>query len=99
MLQPSEEERALSLRIRNLGLLDWSIWSREDSVGGTARAAGRGRLAGLVVDLGSIQVERERAAVAEAVLAELWELRDRRRPTLCVIDEAHNVCPATTASR
>ena len=51
----------------------------------------------LVIDLGSIQVERERAAVAEAVLAQLWELRDRRRPTLCVIDEAHNVCPATSS--
>jgi len=93
---PSPEEAALSLRIRNLGLLEWSIWSREDRESGLLERLGEDDWRALVVDLGSIQVERERAAVAEAVLAELWELRDRRRPTLCVIDEAHNVCPATT---
>ena len=94
---PSPEEAALSLRIRNLGLLEWSIWSREDRESGLLERLGEDDWRALVVDLGSIQVERERAAVAEAVLAELWELRDRRRPTLCVIDEAHNVCPATSS--
>jgi hypothetical protein len=96
IVHPSEEERALSLRIRNLGLLDWSIWSREDSAGGLLERLGQDDWRALVVDLGSVQAERERAAVAEVVLATLWDLRDRRRPTLCVIDEAHNVCPATT---
>jgi uncharacterized protein len=96
LLHPSAEEQALSLRIRNLGLLDWSIWSREDRESGLLQRLGEDDWRALVIDLGSVQAERERAAAAEAVLARLWELRDRRRPTLCVIDEAHNVCPPTS---
>jgi uncharacterized protein len=85
--------RALALRIRNLGVLEWSVWSRD--------ADDRGLLADLeerdwrclVVDLGSIAIPAERALVAAAVLSKLWALRAERRPVLVVIDEAHNVCP------
>jgi DNA helicase HerA-like ATPase len=94
---PAPEEAALSLRIRNLGLLDWSIWSLDNPESGLLERLRADDWRALVVDLGSVQQERERAAVAEAVLAELWALRDRRRPTLCVIDEAHNVCPASSS--
>jgi uncharacterized protein len=94
LLNPTPEMAALSLRIRNLGLLNWSIWSRDDASPGLLDRLAADDWRALVVDLGSVQVERERAAVAEAVLSQLWEMRERRRPTLCVIDEAHNVCPA-----
>ena len=49
----------------------------------------------LVVDLGSLPTREEQAAVSEAVLASLWRDRAARRPVLVVIDEAHNVCPAS----
>ncbi|HEU0194247.1 MAG TPA: ATP-binding protein [Gaiellales bacterium] len=94
LLDPGPEMAALSLRVRNLGLLGWSIWSREDGSPGLLDRLSADDWRALVVDLGSVQLERERAAVAEAVLSRLWEMRERRRPTLCVIDEAHNVCPA-----
>jgi DNA helicase HerA-like ATPase len=48
----------------------------------------------LVVDLGSLGSREQQAVVAAGVLAELWRRRSERRPTLVVIDEAHNVCPA-----
>lgn len=96
LAEPDADMTRLALRIRNLGLMKWSVWSREDSSAGLLERLGEDDWRGLVVDLGSVQVERERATVAEAVLAKLWEMRDRRRPTLCVIDEAHNVCPAAS---
>ncbi|HUA45795.1 MAG TPA: ATP-binding protein [Solirubrobacteraceae bacterium] len=85
--------RALALRIRNLGALEWPLWSR--------RADDRGLMADiesrdwrcLVVDLGSIALPAERALVSAAVLSKLWAMRAERRPVLLVIDEAHNVCP------
>jgi uncharacterized protein len=97
LADPPPELAALSLRVRNLGLLEWSIWSRDDASPGLLDRLAADDWRALVVDLGSVQLERERAAVAEAVLSRLWEMRERRRPILCVIDEAHNVCPAAPA--
>jgi uncharacterized protein len=85
--------RALALRIRNLGVLDWPVWSRDHADRGLLAEIDRGDRRCLVVDLGSIGNVAERALVSAAVLGRLWARRAERRPTLVVIDEAHNVCP------
>jgi DNA helicase HerA-like ATPase len=87
----SEEARLLALRLRNLGIAEWELWS----------GAGRSLLDELdgggwqclVLDVGGLELPAERAVVAEAVLAHLWRERRRREPVLVVVDEAHNVCP------
>jgi uncharacterized protein len=86
----SEVARRLTLRIRNLGVLDWAIWAGErrpalDQLEPDWRA--------LVLDLGSLHEPYERSVVAAATLSTLWERRHERQPVLIVIDEAHNVCP------
>jgi uncharacterized protein len=90
------DTRRLGLRVANLGVLDWSIWS-----------GGRGRSLVdeleqptsrcLVIDLGSLDTINEQRLIAETVLSTLWRNRSRRQPCLIVIDEAHNVCPAKPA--
>ncbi|GAA1552782.1 hypothetical protein GCM10009789_02940 [Kribbella sancticallisti] len=84
---------ALGLRAANLGVLDWSVWARDDP-GSLLQELEHGERRCLVVDLGSLDTQQEQALVAEAVLSTLWRLRARRVPVLVVIDEAHNVCPA-----
>ncbi|MFD1504646.1 ATP-binding protein [Georgenia yuyongxinii] len=84
--------RQLGRRAKNLGILDWGVWSRggdslvDELRHPTARC--------LVVDLGSLGSPQEQRLVAAAVLATLWEQRLRHRPCLVVVDEAHNICPA-----
>ena len=90
------ETRRLGLRAANLGVFDWSIWSR-----------GRGRSLVkeleeptsrcLVIDLGSLNTINEQRLISETVLSTLWRNRSRRQPCLIVIDEAHNVCPSQPA--
>jgi uncharacterized protein len=90
------DTRRLGLRAANLGVLNWSIWSR-----------GRGRSMVdelqeptsrcLVVDLGSLDTINEQRLISETVLSTLWRNRSRRQPCLIVIDEAHNVCPRQPA--
>jgi uncharacterized protein len=90
---PHPTARALLQRARNLGVTGWSIWAGERGgsvIGALADATARM----LVVDLGSLGSREEQSVVAAGVLAELWRRRSERRPTLIVIDEAHNVCPA-----
>jgi DNA helicase HerA-like ATPase len=86
--------RELGLRAQNLGVLDWSVWSRGTSPSlldelrsPTARCT--------VVDTGSLGSLPEQRLISQAVMAALWEARADHTPTLVVIDEAHNVCPAT----
>jgi DNA helicase HerA-like ATPase len=90
----SEQEaaRQLALRITNLGVSGWSVWAhgRESSSADVIR----GNTRGLVLDTGTLASASEKAVVAGAVLGGLWRTRERRQPTLIVIDEAHNVCPA-----
>jgi DNA helicase HerA-like ATPase len=87
------QAHALGLRIRNLGVDRWGVWSRGEE--GSAIAALEERSSRcLVVDLGSLDTRQEQSLVGGAVLASLWERRAERRPILIVIDEAHNVCPA-----
>jgi DNA helicase HerA-like ATPase len=88
--------RRLGLRIRNLGVERWGVWARE--VGGSVLGAlDDPDVRCLVVDLGSLPTPEEQALVAESVLRGLWDRRLDRRPVLVVVDEAHNVCPATPA--
>ncbi len=85
--------RELGLRAANLGVLDWSIWAREQT-GSILEDLENPEHRCLVVDLGSLNTPEEQSVVAEAVLSTLWNRRARREPVLVVIDEAHNVCPA-----
>jgi DNA helicase HerA-like ATPase len=88
-----DDERRLVARARNLGVLEWQLWSggKGGSVLGDVTDPS---VRCLVVDLGSLGTREEQALVAEAVLARLWERRAERAPVLIVIDEAHNVCPS-----
>ena len=47
-----------------------------------------------VMDLGGFGDPLEPVSIALEVVEELWAQRDRRVPTLLVIDEAHNLCRA-----
>ena len=89
-----DDARALAARIRNLGLLEWSIWTGERRDPGVIEALDGDDWRCMVVDLGSVASSRERAVVAAALLERLWQRRAERRPVLVVMDEAHNVCPA-----
>jgi hypothetical protein len=84
--------RALGLRVTNLGIHRWQLWSVGDE-GSLQELVAPGGPRALVVDLGSLQTPDERALAAEAVLGALWRRREAREPTLVVVDEAHNVCP------
>ena len=93
---PDKGVRRLGVRARNLGVLDWSVWSRaehpsllEEVRSPTSRCT--------VVDLGSLETVEEQDLVAEAVLSALWATRAQREPCLVVIDEAHNICAADPA--
>jgi DNA helicase HerA-like ATPase len=93
---PDEGARGLGVRASNLGVLDWSVWSRQQHPSllqelrnPTSRCT--------VVDLGSLETVEEQHLVAEAVLSTLWATRTQREPCLVVIDEAHNICAADPA--
>lgn len=47
----------------------------------------------LVLDVGTLGSRSKRWIVANAVLTHLWRERSQRRPTLVVVDEAHDICP------
>ena len=88
----TEDAEQLAIRIENLGVAQWSLWS--DTAKGSidhfpddARA--------LVLDTGSLAHERERAVVALSLFGRL-QRRAVRQPILIVLDEAHNVCPPTS---
>ncbi len=92
MRDPSAESRQISLRVRNLGISDWSIWCNPgeesfiDILDNNERAT--------VLDIGSLSLPAEKEVTALALLSQLWRRREQRQPRLIVIDEAHNICPA-----
>jgi DNA helicase HerA-like ATPase len=88
------EARQLGLRVGNLGLEGLGVWARADA-GSLLDALDDPGVRCLVVDTGSLPTREEQALVAESVLRGVWERRRERRPVLVVIDEAHNVCPAS----
>lgn len=87
----SPPEQALARRIENLGLDQWQVWA-----GGDASlpevVAGDGRVT--VADLSGFRDSTEPLAVALGLVEDLWARRGERTPTLLVLDEAHNLCPA-----
>jgi DNA helicase HerA-like ATPase len=93
---PDPSVRALGLRIRNLRVDRWQLWSLQDE-GSLQALVEPGGPRCVVVDLGSLRTPSEKALAAEATLAALWRRREAREPTLVVIDEAHNVCPGAAA--
>ncbi|KAB1194346.1 DUF87 domain-containing protein [Haloferax sp. MBLA0076] len=90
------EARQLGLRIENLGLADWDVWCSpgESSLVDTLD---RSDWRCLVLDVGTLGSASEKMVVTNAVLTHLWRERNRRRPTLVVVDEAHNICPQEPA--
>lgn len=92
ILAESAPQRAelLRTRMQNLGIPQLDVWSREPSVIQVLEESPRA----LVLDVSGYEVSVERSAVALATFRHLWDRREGRRPTLIVIDEAHNVCPA-----
>lgn len=83
--------RAVAQRIQNLGILDWEIWARDAR---SLLEVVRDNPRAVVMDVSGCRVPQERSITAAALLDELWERRNERKPVLLVIDEAHNVCPA-----
>lgn len=88
------DTRRLGLRIDNLGVADQSIWGAS---GEPVMEAGKERRI-LVADLGGLPDATEMSIAAAAVLGYMWENRRDRRPTIIVIDEAHNVSPQNPTS-
>lgn len=85
----------LLLRLENLGIMDWDVWawggrSAEDIIDTRPRAT--------VLDLSGFRSHWEPKVAALAVLDHLWKTRESRQPSLIVIDEAHNLCPADPAT-
>jgi DNA helicase HerA-like ATPase len=91
-LHSSEDqgEHLLGLRVKNLEVLDWDVWSRG---GRSVTDVVDERPAATVMDLGGFTHRPEAVVAAAAVLEHLWKHREERRPVLIVIDEAHNLCP------
>ena len=93
LLEGPEEQRALAQRARNLGIADWSIWAQGKPVqppGAPPRVEVR--------DLSGFEHPAETLVAGIDVVERLWAERASRRPTLLVIDEAHNLCPAEPQS-
>jgi DNA helicase HerA-like ATPase len=89
-----EPFHSLGVRARNLGVDRWQVWSGADD-GSLQELVQPGGPRCVVADLGSLESRGEQAVAAEALLAALWRRRAAREAMLIVIDEAHNVCPAT----
>jgi uncharacterized protein len=94
-LQEGEaEERLLAQRVENLGMLDWEVWA--GALPSAAEVVDSGaRLT--VLDLSGFRHPQEPLAVSLDLVERLWAHRERRIPTLIVVDEAHNVCAAEPA--
>jgi uncharacterized protein len=86
------ESRQINLRVRNLGVSEWSIWCRRDEPSCVSEMDGDWRA--MVIDIGTLGLTAEKEVVTLAMLSQLWRRRNERKPTLIVIDEAHNICPA-----
>ena len=89
------DERKLGLRVANLELDKWDVWSWglpsiTDALADRPRA--------VVADLGGFDHREEAQVLALAALEFLWNTREEHRPILIVIDEAHNLCPPKPAT-
>jgi hypothetical protein len=86
---------SLQLRARNLGVDSWGIWPGPEGASLVSELADPDGPRCLVVDLGSLPTHEEQILTAGSVLENLWRRRAERQPIAIVIDEAHNVCPAS----
>lgn len=84
----TETEQRLARRIENLGLDRWEVFALNGESAADVVTSGTGVT---VMDLGGFGSVVEPVAVALDLLGVLWEQRERRVPTLVVIDEAHNL--------
>ncbi|EWT02732.1 ATPase [Intrasporangium oryzae NRRL B-24470] len=80
--------RALGQRIENLGVAEWDIWpwNLDHQEPPPHRVT--------VLDVSTFRTAQEPLVTALDVVERLWANREDRVPTLVVIDEAHNLCPA-----
>ncbi|HET6967365.1 MAG TPA: ATP-binding protein [Ornithinibacter sp.] len=85
----TEAQQRLARRMENLGLTEWEAWARDLP---SAADVVTGAPGVTVMDLGGFGDPMESTSIALEVVDELWAQRDRRVPTLVVIDEAHNLC-------
>lgn len=92
-----EGARNLAIRIENLDVEELGIWAPAGEPAMTDLVPDDWRA--LVLDLGSLPSPGERSMMAASAVAHFWQSRHDRRPTLLVIDEAHNVCPQNPADR
>ena len=83
--------QALAQRIENLGLPEWEVWAGERRSAAEVVESGP-RMT--VLDLSGFRDPHEPVAVTLDLVERLWQQRRTRTPTLLVIDEAHNLCPA-----
>ncbi len=83
----------IRLRVENLGVDRMAAWALRSARTISEVWAGDEPRA-VIADTSGFEAQRERTAVAVAVLEQLWADRKRRRPLLLVVDEAHDVCPA-----
>lgn len=88
-------QQSLARRMENLGLMEWQVWAGDLPSAADVVTGGNGVT---VMDLGGFGDPSEAIAVCLEVVDELWAQRDRRIPTLLVIDEAHNLCGTEPAS-
>ena len=93
LLDGSPQERLLGQRIENLGVLQWSIWPFTRDAEPVDATPPRQRAT--VMDLSGFEHAGEPMVAALDLVERLWAARERRQPVLIVIDEAHNICPAT----
>ena len=87
-----QDAQALGQRIENLAVLDWEIWAQQQQSAAEV-VAGGARVT--VMDLSGLSDPQEPLALSLDLVEQLWTQRGARIPTLIVIDEAHNLCPAT----
>jgi DNA helicase HerA-like ATPase len=86
-----EAGRSLAQRVENLGLPDWEVFAGELASAAEIVASGP-RVT--VMDLGGFADPAEPPALSLDMIESLWAQRQTRTPTLIVVDEAHNLCPA-----
>ena len=89
--QGGPDERSLAQRIENLGLLDWEVWAGQLPSAAEVVESGT-RLT--LMNLSGFRSPNEPVAVSLDLIEQLWDHRESRIPTLIVVDEAHNICPA-----
>ena len=85
------EARQIGLRIENLNVANWDVWSGHGGQSlGDILHSDDWRC--LVLDVGMLGSGQEKSVVTNAMFGHFWRNRNQRNPVLLVIDEAHNVC-------